>query len=238
MHQVLDRLTFANAVSAVAVFIALGGGAYALTSQDKQQVKKIAKKQAAKLDKRIELTPGPAGDTGPRGQQGPQGPRGPQGQQGVPGAPGLPGEDGQDGAPGAGLEPAVFTSAGLPDAEPIGSCSGRPDGWYDNLPSANHEVGYYRDPAGMVYVRGNARNCGPVADTVFTLPAGYRPERRAYFAAPMDAAGSGVSGDTAMVRVIVESNGQVQVAVPGPGVWASLEGIVFRCGPAGADACP
>lgn len=48
MGRVTDRLTFANVISLLAMFIALGGGAYALTSQDKKQVKKIAKKQIKK----------------------------------------------------------------------------------------------------------------------------------------------------------------------------------------------
>ena len=70
MSTLTERLTFANVMSIVAVFIALGGGAYALTTQDKKQVKKIAKKQAAKLDKKIELKPGPQGEQGPIGTPG------------------------------------------------------------------------------------------------------------------------------------------------------------------------
>jgi hypothetical protein len=52
---------------------ALGGGAVAgvavtaLNKKEKKQVTKISKKQAKKLDRKIELTPGPKGDPGASG---------------------------------------------------------------------------------------------------------------------------------------------------------------------------
>ena len=60
-------------VAVVALVAALGGGAVAgvaVTSLNKKETKKvrmIAKKQAKKLDKKIELTPGPKGDKGDPG---------------------------------------------------------------------------------------------------------------------------------------------------------------------------
>jgi glycosyltransferase involved in cell wall biosynthesis len=58
-------------VTVIALVAALGGGAVAgvaatsLNKKDKKQVTKIAKKQAKKLDKKIELAPGPRGAIGP-----------------------------------------------------------------------------------------------------------------------------------------------------------------------------
>ncbi len=80
LKRISGHLTYANVMSTAAVFIVLGGGAYALTSRDKQQIKVIAKKQASKLDKQIELLPGPKGD------QGIQGPKGDKGDSGANGA--------------------------------------------------------------------------------------------------------------------------------------------------------
>ncbi len=63
-------------VAVVALVAALCGGAvagvavHALNKKEKKQVKRISKRQAHKLDKRIELLPGPRG---PQGAPGPQG---------------------------------------------------------------------------------------------------------------------------------------------------------------------
>lgn len=64
------RSSAALVVAVVALVSALGGGAVAgvtiskLNKKETKQVKRISKKQARKLDKRIELLPGPKGETG------------------------------------------------------------------------------------------------------------------------------------------------------------------------------
>lgn len=45
-------------------------------------------------------------------------------------------------------------------------------------PDTNNRAGYYRDPSGLVYLRGRTRRCGQANGAVFTLPLGYRPLRR------------------------------------------------------------
>jgi hypothetical protein len=61
-------------VAVIALFVALGGGAVAgvtiskLNKKEKNQVKRIAKRKAKRLDRRIELTPGPKGDKGDPGE--------------------------------------------------------------------------------------------------------------------------------------------------------------------------
>jgi hypothetical protein len=104
MHRFRPRLTYANAMSTVAVFIALGGGAYAAVSSSPGSGSVIHgcyKKKGGSLrlvaaDKRC--------SRGERAiafnQQGPAGSRGIQGVTGSPGASGAKGEQGPQG-PGA-----------------------------------------------------------------------------------------------------------------------------------------
>jgi hypothetical protein len=61
-------------VAVIALFVALGGGAVAgvavtsLNKKEKHRIKRIAKRQARKLDKKIELKPGPKGEKGDPGE--------------------------------------------------------------------------------------------------------------------------------------------------------------------------
>ncbi len=113
--------------------------------------------------------------------------------------------------------PATFTSAGLPDMDPV-DCSNPDDRWFNREPSRFARVGYYRDPSGLVYLQGVAFSCNSNggAGPIFTLPPGYAP---AHF----------FDGQ----NVFVEPNGDVFAAQG----WA-LDGAVFRCGPSGQNGCP
>jgi hypothetical protein len=94
------HLTYANVISTIALFIVLGGGAYAAVTITGRQIKNnsvtsadIRNRTLRKADFRRGVlppapgipTPGPAGPIGPRGEQGIQGLQGPKGDQG-PGA--------------------------------------------------------------------------------------------------------------------------------------------------------
>jgi hypothetical protein len=104
-----ERLTFANVMSLIAVFIALGGTSYAVTQLPRNSVGNKQLKRGAVTSSKVrngslavrDLSSrargslrGPTGPQGPRGSQGPrgrtgargpEGPRGPTGLQGVPG---------------------------------------------------------------------------------------------------------------------------------------------------------
>jgi hypothetical protein len=86
MKRILGRLTYANVMATVAVFIALGGVSYAALKLPKNSVgAKQLKKGAvtpAKLSKASQSTL-----TGPRGPQGIQGPKGDRGEPGLLGSP-------------------------------------------------------------------------------------------------------------------------------------------------------
>jgi hypothetical protein len=109
-------LSYANVMSSIAVFLALGGGAWAVTGQaapatidacvkkagkKKGQLRVVAAKAKCRKGER-KLTwasgtvipgtgaagpAGPAGEAGPKGDAGPQGPQGPQGETGPAGSP-------------------------------------------------------------------------------------------------------------------------------------------------------
>jgi hypothetical protein len=82
-------------VAILALVVALAGTAFAaakLSSVQKKEVVKIAKKYAGK--------PGKPGPVGPAGAQGPKGADGAPGQNGKDGKPGEPGKDGKEGEAG------------------------------------------------------------------------------------------------------------------------------------------
>jgi hypothetical protein len=90
-------------MSTIAVFVVLGGGAYAATKLPKNSVgTKQIKNGAvtkAKLAKGL-ATAGPKGETGPQGAKGADGVNGTNGKDGTNGTNGTNGQDGQDGPRG------------------------------------------------------------------------------------------------------------------------------------------
>jgi hypothetical protein len=95
MLNLLSRLTYANVIATLALFIALGGGSYAAVQLSKGQVKArhIAKnavnsakvKDGSLLAKDFRLGQLPEGRQGPAGPAGPQGPKGAKGDTGPQG---------------------------------------------------------------------------------------------------------------------------------------------------------
>jgi len=90
MARARSHLTYANVMASVALFVALGGGAYAAIKVPKnsvgtRQIKNKAVTPAKVAPKTIALFKGEKGDRGPQGLQGIQGPQGPQGLQGSQG---------------------------------------------------------------------------------------------------------------------------------------------------------
>lgn len=206
------RLTYANAMSTIAVFIALGGTSYAVArnSIGTRELKNNAV-SSAKLQSRAvtsakirdgaivaaDLAPSArSGVRGPRGSQGPAGPAGQQGQQGPPGSQG-----------------SAEAWRALPFA-PGWAHFG--EGW---------QLGSFRkDQSGVVHLRGLVlKNVAPVAgDTIGTLPPGYRPALREMFAT--------VTGQpSAFGRVQVETTGALRWITGNTGAEAfvNLSGISF-----------
>src|ERR1700712_5053114 len=95
MTRLRSNLTYANVMATVAVFLALGGGAYAASQLPKNSVGsrqiKADAVNSSKVDNRSllaadfkagQLPPGPQGERGAQGEQGAQGERGAEGPAG------------------------------------------------------------------------------------------------------------------------------------------------------------
>jgi hypothetical protein len=127
-------------------------------------------------------------------------------------------------------------AAGEPGFNDSGFCS-----WTNFDPTNFATAAFARDRHGIVRLKGRVKavdgsgcNFGaPEDQLIFTLPPGYRPEKR-------DA--EPVLTNFAFGRVNVDVGGQVSVDPPttetNARVWLSLDGIAFRCLPSGTNGCP
>jgi Collagen triple helix repeat (20 copies) len=116
MRKLRDSLTYANVIATLALFLVLGGGAYAASQLPRNSVGtgqlkaeavtagKIAKKARQQLQ----------GDRGPTGPQGPQGKAGPKGATGAKGAQGTTGVKGTNGTDGSGPAIEAFSKPSSP----------------------------------------------------------------------------------------------------------------------------
>ena len=124
------HITYANVVATLALFLAIGGGAYAVNggaaAKGRRYVACVAKRSGvmrlvttAKACRRRTERVIAWNQTGPRGLRGLAGPRGSQGSQGEAGVPGAPGLDGKQGVPG----PAGATKVVVRSGDNQVSCS-------------------------------------------------------------------------------------------------------------------
>lgn len=230
--RIKERLTYANVMATLALFIALGGVGYAAVKLPKDSVR--SKQIKADAVKASEQAPNSVGGSNVIDGS-------------IEGADVANGGIGSDQiapdavwneliADGAVTEEklglsADFTSAGLASA--FGTCDGVGDAWGSFSPDVNNAVSYYRDPTGIVHLRGIAVKCGSATNTIFTLPAGYRPSRQEILPS--------FNSNFVAGSVSVSSTGAVgpfPAAAIGPGTWLTLDGMTFRCGPEGSDGCP
>jgi hypothetical protein len=120
-------------------------------------------------------------------------------------------------------------------AGPFGNCTPE-DAWdnYNSAPGNNSTLGFYRDPFGRVYLRGTIKCPTTPSPSVITLlPPGYRPVDTENFATP-DQAGIAIIFVTPVGGHVSWVGGDN----PGAGGYLELDGISFRCGPAGQNGCP
>ena len=220
MSKLRARLSYANVMATIAVFIALGGASYAATQLPRNSVGTKQLKAGAVTAQKVKKHSLVADDFAPGeisvGTQGPKGDSGPSGAS-------IPVTADQ-------LDiPATYVSAGLADGSP--GC-GSNQGFVNWKPESYERVGYHRGPDGIVHLRGTAAQCYPDNGIIFTLPPGYRPSGRSVFVVPEPEAYEGGP------QVSIGADGVVEASVPNTEYRVSLEGISFRCGPAGGAGCP
>lgn len=104
--------------------------------------------------------------------------------------------------------------------------------WHDSNPEVNEVTGYWRDPFGVVHLKGFAIRCGTAETKIFTLPPGFRPGKLEHFVAIVENPG------LEMGQVLVMAKGEVVAPDVSSNGSVALDGITFRCAPSGSDGCP
>lgn len=218
------HLTFANVASALALFLALGGGAYAVGT--KLKANSVGSKQVR-----------PDSLTGADIRE--------HSLAQVPSAAGA-----GDAQRLNGLDSAAFARRGL-DWTPVDMPhqSGNPPGRFTCFGSdgvmcdsffadapGGAPVAFSRDGFGIVRLHGQTvfehHTPGPVSPgPILTLPSGHRPAQITILLVPRD--------DGEPRRLQIEPGGEVELLDPvEDGDSYSLDGVDFACGPVGVAGCP
>jgi hypothetical protein len=122
MTRFISKLSYANVVSSICLFIVLGGSAYAAATITGKQIKDSSITSADIKNKSLvagdfkpgQLTSAGGGAQGPQGAKGEPGATGPAGPQGPKGEPGAPGQAGANGEQGPKGDPGIQGAKGDP----------------------------------------------------------------------------------------------------------------------------
>jgi hypothetical protein len=172
------KLSYANVMSTLGVFIALGGVSYAAVELPKdsvgsKQLKADAVKSKKVLDGSLLAADFAAGQL-PAGARGPAGPEGPEGRRGPAGAQGLVGPKGESGAPGpAGNQGPAGPAGPKGEMGPQGLPGDKGDKGEKGEPGAKGDKGD-TGPQGPAGFSGGSGPPGPKGDPG-TFPTGPLP---------------------------------------------------------------
>lgn len=204
------KLTYANVMATIAVFIALGGASYAALKLPKNSVSAKQLKKNAVTTAKIKKEAVTAAKV----------------KKGT-----LTGT--QINASTLGTVPSAERANALAAPEnwhEVGA-PGEPafqNGWKDQSPTpdASETVGFYKDHEGVVHLKGTATEGTNAA--IFALPVGYRPAKPLHFAVSCSCAGE----STTSLQIFGSNtpapdlNGMVYLSTIAP--FVSLDGITFR----------
>ncbi|MCW3047116.1 MAG: Collagen triple helix repeat protein [Solirubrobacterales bacterium] len=160
MSKLRNRLTFANVVSMVALFVALGGSSYAAVTITGKQIKDSSIttkdiKDGSLLTRDFkpgQLPRGVAGPQGPAGAAGRDGAIGPAGPAGVNGTNGVNGQDGATGPRGP--SDAYVSGNVAPQSDSNSASVTVPAG--DYVAAASGQVLYFKDDSTFPVSEGEA----------------------------------------------------------------------------------
>ncbi len=214
MNRLRAKLTFSNVVAVIALFIALGGASYAATQLPKNSVGPKQLKKGAVTAAKIK----DGAVTGAKIARSSLGT--------VPSAALADSAThantaaiATDASALGGLPPSGYATTRLEAPHVVGQ-PGQPgfeDGCENISPTELSPVSFYKDPMGVVHLRGFAVGCVSSSGPMFTLPAGFRPRLVEIFPA--------MSGNVASTLVEVKPSGLVKHF---GGSNATLGGVEFR----------
>jgi hypothetical protein len=151
----------------------------------------------------------------------------------VPNADKLDGRDSTDFVRAVGSHPI---SAGLPQLFDQTGCPTGLNGWGSADAADSTPMEFWRDPFGTVHIEGTVINCGTAPARIFWLPRGFRPHGIERFTAYDDTT-QGPTNPAVRVGTYVEYG----TNPPQGGSQTHrlfLDGISFRCYPSGQVGCP
>jgi hypothetical protein len=240
MREIRTRLTYANVVASLALFVALGGTSYAAVQLARDSVRSkhikngevgrpdLARsavdsakvKNGSLLEEDFAAAQLPAGAQGPAGPQGPaagQGPPGPQGDtgaQGSQGATGAPGAMGSPGATGAqGSQGATGSQGAMGSLGATGAMGSQGATGAQGSQGATGP----RGPSDVYEVTGNAVLAAANASrslTLSTLPAGSYVAWAAATVGPTGATSDNVTAQCTLKASGVNPTHQVYARIP------------------------
>jgi len=249
MRRLRGKLTYANTMATIAVFIALGGSAYAAAQLKKNSVGTKQLKKDAVIGAKVKDGSLSAVDIGGAVSSANRASTADNAAHAISADSATQAASADSSADAAhaansdkvgGLPSSAFIRADqvgsfIPAAHFEHSNFGCPFNltvWHDSSPEVNETTGYWRDPFGVVHLRGFAIRCGHAEPSIFTLPPGFRPGKRERFVAIME------NPTLAMGQVTVEAKGDVVADEVIENGSIALDGITFKCAPSGSDGCP